>query len=83
MINGNVTVQDSNGQEIESQLLPLANVSLGIRNFYATAYVGKPPSVTPRYWLAFTASVPPLGYSTYIISAAKRKGQRFNWHSLK
>ncbi|XP_057465092.1 probable alpha-mannosidase At5g13980 [Actinidia eriantha] len=74
VINGNVTVQDSNGQEIESQLLPLANVSLGMRNFYATAYVGKPPSVTPRYWLAFTASVPPLGYSTYVISAAKRKG---------
>ncbi|KAL7161944.1 hypothetical protein ACSBR2_042425 [Camellia fascicularis] len=72
VINGNVTVQDSNGTEIESQLLPLANASLGIRNYYATAYVGKSPSTTPRYWLAFTASVPPLGFSTYVISTAKR-----------
>ncbi|KAI7986126.1 putative alpha-mannosidase [Camellia lanceoleosa] len=72
VINGNVTVQDSNGTEIESQLLPLANASLGIRNYYATAYVGKSPSTTPRYWLAFTASVPPLGFSSYVISTAKR-----------
>ncbi|GMQ09529.1 hypothetical protein CsSME_00052869 [Camellia sinensis var. sinensis] len=72
VINGNVTVQDSNGTEIESQLLPLANASLGIRNYYATAYVGKSPSTTPRYWLAFTASVPPLGFSTYVISTAER-----------
>ncbi|KAL6972969.1 alpha-mannosidase [Sarracenia purpurea var. burkii] len=74
VISGNVTVQDSSGQEIESQLLPLSNVSLGIRNYYATAYVGKSPSATPRYWLAFTASVPQLGFSTYVISAAKREG---------
>ncbi|XP_052182651.1 probable alpha-mannosidase At5g13980 [Diospyros lotus] len=72
VINGNATVQDSSGKEIESQLLPLANTSLGIRNLYATAYEGKSPTTEPRYWLAFTASVPPLGFSTYVISAAKQ-----------
>lgn len=77
MIHDNVTVQDSSGREIESQLLPLADVSLGIRDFYATAYVGKSPSVTPRYWLAFTASVPPLGFSTYVISTAKGAAATF------
>lgn len=82
VIHGNVSVQDSSGQEIESQLLPLANVSLGVRNFYATAYVGKSPSVTPRYWLAFTASVPPLGFSTYVISTPKGAAATFATQTL-
>ncbi|XP_052175300.1 probable alpha-mannosidase At5g13980 isoform X2 [Diospyros lotus] len=72
VINENVTVHDSSGTEVESQLLPLDNASLGIRNHHATAYVGKSPSATPRYWLSFTASVPPLGFRTYVISTAKR-----------
>ncbi|XP_058195681.1 probable alpha-mannosidase At5g13980 [Rhododendron vialii] len=82
VIHGNVSVQDSSGQEIESQLLPLGNVSLGVRNFYATAYVGKSPSVTPRYWLAFTASVPPLGFSTYVISTPKGAAATFATQTL-
>ncbi|KAG5523153.1 hypothetical protein RHGRI_035091 [Rhododendron griersonianum] len=82
VIHGNVSVQDSSGQEIESQLLPLANVSLGVRNFYATAYVGKSPSATPRYWLAFTASVPPLGFSTYVISTPKGAAATFATQTL-
>ncbi|XAR50386.1 Alpha-mannosidase [Bertholletia excelsa] len=72
VINGNVTVQDPNGKEIESQILPLVNASLGSRNFYAAAYMGKSPSATPKFWLSFTASVPPLGFSTYIISTTER-----------
>uniref|UniRef100_A0A5B7A9H0 Alpha-mannosidase n=1 Tax=Davidia involucrata TaxID=16924 RepID=A0A5B7A9H0_DAVIN len=72
VINENVTVQDSTGKEIESQLLPLVNASVSIRNYYATAYVGKSPSSTPKYWLAFTVSVPPLGFSTYVVSSAKQ-----------
>ncbi|XP_057982567.1 probable alpha-mannosidase At5g13980 [Malania oleifera] len=74
VINEGVTVHDSEGTEIESQLLPLANVSLGIRNFYVKAYLGKTPSETPKYWIAFTATVLPLGFSTYTISSAKRPG---------
>ncbi|CBI15496.3 unnamed protein product, partial [Vitis vinifera] len=71
VINGNVTVKDPSGKEIESQLLPIANASLGIRSFSTMAYLGKSPSVAPKYWLAFSASVPPLGFSTYIVSGAK------------
>ncbi|GMP34286.1 hypothetical protein CsSME_00007218 [Camellia sinensis var. sinensis] len=72
VINKNVIVQDSSGKEVESQLVPIANVSLGMRNYLVTAYVGKSPSANPTCWLAFTASVPPLGFSTYVISTAKR-----------
>ena len=74
MINGNVTVKDPSGKEIESQLLPIANASLGIRSFSTMAYLGESPSVAPKYWLAFSASVPPLGFSTYIVSGAKSSG---------
>ncbi|KAK3020136.1 hypothetical protein RJ639_004604 [Escallonia herrerae] len=73
VINENVTVQDSSGKEIVSQLLPIIDASIAIRSSYATAYVGESPNATPKYWLAFAASVPPLGFSTYIISSTKQK----------
>ncbi|OVA17373.1 Glycoside hydrolase family 38 [Macleaya cordata] len=71
IIGESVTVRDSSGREIESQLLPLVSASVAIRNYYVKAYLGKSPSDAPKYWLAFSASVPPLGFSTYIVSGAK------------
>ncbi|KAK3009009.1 hypothetical protein RJ639_013349 [Escallonia herrerae] len=73
VINENVTVQDSSGKEIVSQLLPIIDASIAIRSSHVTAYVGESPNATPKYWLAFAASVPPLGFSTYIISSTKQK----------
>lgn len=70
-------VLDSNGREIESQLLPIFNASLNMRKYHVKAYLGKTPSNTPKYWLGFTASLPPLGFNTYIISNAKHTGQLF------
>nr|XP_043614554.1 alpha-mannosidase At3g26720-like isoform X2 [Erigeron canadensis] len=66
-----LVVIDSAGKEIESQLLPIFNISLNTRNYHVKAYLGKSPSSTPQYWLGFTASVPPIGFSTYIISKAE------------
>uniref|UniRef100_A0A5B7CBJ8 Alpha-mannosidase n=1 Tax=Davidia involucrata TaxID=16924 RepID=A0A5B7CBJ8_DAVIN len=74
VMNENITVRDSDGREIESQLLPLADAYVNVRNYHVKAYLGQTPSETPRYWLAFTASVPPLGFSTYTISSVKRAG---------
>ncbi|KAM0060144.1 putative alpha-mannosidase [Helianthus debilis subsp. tardiflorus] len=68
----NLAVYDSYEKEIESQIFPIINESISIRNYYTAAYTGKPPSSTPKYWLAFTASVPPLGFSTYTISSTKK-----------
>ncbi|KAL5724488.1 alpha-mannosidase [Ranunculus cassubicifolius] len=68
------TVRDSSGREIESQLLHMSNISIGIRNYHVNLYLGKSPSTTPKYWLAFSASVPPLGYSTYTVSVVKSGG---------
>ncbi|GAV59507.1 Glyco_hydro_38 domain-containing protein/Glyco_hydro_38C domain-containing protein/Alpha-mann_mid domain-containing protein [Cephalotus follicularis] len=67
-----VTVKDSDGTEIESQLLPLSNAAVGVRDYYVRAYLGKSPSETVKYWLAFSASVPALGFSTYIVTTAKQ-----------
>ncbi|KAJ4833502.1 hypothetical protein Tsubulata_007999 [Turnera subulata] len=71
-----VVVQDSNGNEIESQLLPISNATLRIRKKYVEAYLGKFPSETLGYWLAFSVSLPPLGFNTYLISIAKETGPR-------
>ncbi|CAN6713500.1 unnamed protein product [Malus baccata var. baccata] len=73
VINANVAVRDSTGKEIESQLIPLLNASATIRNYHVKAYLGKSLGETPSYWLAFSATVPPLGFSTYVISSATRK----------
>ncbi|KAG8385026.1 hypothetical protein BUALT_Bualt04G0180100 [Buddleja alternifolia] len=69
-----VTVRDSTGRVLESQVLPLSDTHVSLRNYHVKAYLGQAPSKTPKYWLAFTASVPPLGFSTYTISGAKTKG---------
>lgn len=74
VVSENVTVKDFTGKEIESQILPLLNASVGLRNDHVKAYLGISPSVTPRYWLAFSATVPPLGFSTYIVSSATQTG---------
>ncbi|KAE9586552.1 putative alpha-mannosidase [Lupinus albus] len=74
VINDNVIVHDSKGIEVESQLIPQAEVYVGLRNYYVKAYLGQSPPETPMYWLAFTVSVPPLGFSTYTVSTAKRTG---------
>uniref|UniRef100_A0ACD5UGW4 Uncharacterized protein n=1 Tax=Avena sativa TaxID=4498 RepID=A0ACD5UGW4_AVESA len=67
-----VVVHDSEGAEIESQLLPIANFSLNIRDKYTKAYMGTSPAAKPKFWLAFPASVPPLGFNTYFVSSGNR-----------
>lgn len=74
VVSESVVVHDSEGIEIESQLLPLANTSVNIRNQYVKAYLGISPGVTPKFWLAFPVSVPPLGFNTYFVSNAKQTG---------
>ncbi|XP_041998923.1 probable alpha-mannosidase At5g13980 isoform X1 [Salvia splendens] len=71
VINENLSVSDSTGKLILSQLLPIVNASLSMRKFYASAYTGESPSSVANYWLAFTAVVPPLGFSTYVISSGQ------------
>ncbi|KAK9678088.1 hypothetical protein RND81_11G187100 [Saponaria officinalis] len=66
-----IVVKDSNGKEVESQLLPVTNASLNIRNVHLKAYLGKPSQGAIKYWLAFQVSVPPLGFSTYIVSRSQ------------
>ncbi|XP_056689523.1 alpha-mannosidase At3g26720 isoform X2 [Spinacia oleracea] len=66
-----VIVQDFKGREVESQLLPVTKSSLSIRNDHLKAYLGKPSDTVIKYWLAFQVSVPPLGFSTYVVSGAR------------
>ena len=74
-MSDSVVVHDSEGREIESQLLPIANSSLNIRDKYTKAYLGTSPAAKPKFWLAFLASVPPLGFNTYFVSSGKRSGE--------
>lgn len=69
-----VTVQDSGGKEVAAQLIPVSNETLRLRNYYVTAYLGRPPSETLKYWLAFTVSVPPIGFSTYVVAISNNAG---------
>ncbi|CAA3008839.1 probable alpha-mannosidase At5g13980 isoform X1 [Olea europaea subsp. europaea] len=81
VINENITVQDSTGKVIVSQLLPIVNSTLTVRKYYASAYTGESPSVSPMYWLAFEAVAPPLGFSTYVISSGKISGKQTSYAS--
>lgn len=66
-------VQDADGREIESQLIPMSNASLIVRNYHVKAYTGRSVSSSTTYWLAFSGSVPPLGFSTYFVTSSKRR----------
>ncbi|KAK4410705.1 putative alpha-mannosidase [Sesamum angolense] len=70
VINDNIVVKDSTGKLITSQFLPIVDALTTMRKFYTSAYTGEFPSTSPMYWLAFTAMVPPVGFSTYVISSA-------------
>ncbi|KAM0866243.1 hypothetical protein ACQ4PT_042745 [Festuca glaucescens] len=72
VMSDSVVVHDSEGRLIESQLVPIANSSLNIRDKYTKAYLGTSPASKPKFWLAFPASVPPLGFNTYFVSSGKR-----------
>ncbi|XP_037436892.1 alpha-mannosidase At3g26720-like [Triticum dicoccoides] len=72
VMSDSIVVHDSEGKEIESQLLPIANVSLNLRDRHVKVYLGTSPAASPKFWVAFPASVPPLGFSTYFISSGKR-----------
>ncbi|KAK9120231.1 hypothetical protein Scep_018324 [Stephania cephalantha] len=72
VISSSVAVWDASGKEIESQILPIVDASGGMRNEYVKAYLGRSPSDAPKYWLAFVASAPPLGYSSYTVYNAKQ-----------
>ncbi|RDY10272.1 putative alpha-mannosidase [Mucuna pruriens] len=72
VINEKIVVRDSSGKKIQSQLLPILDAFLGLRNYHTVAYLGVSPTVKPKYWLAFSATVPPLGFSTYYLSNAKK-----------
>ncbi|XVF15938.1 hypothetical protein REPUB_Repub09cG0198800 [Reevesia pubescens] len=69
-----LVVQDSYGNNIDTQYLALDNVTKNVREFYTKAYLGLSSDRVPKYWLLFQVSVPPLGWNTYFISKGA-KGQ--------
>ncbi|XP_022775428.1 alpha-mannosidase-like [Durio zibethinus] len=73
--DADLVVQDSSGNNIETQYLDLDNVTRNIRDFYTKAYLGLSSDTVPNYWLLFQVSVPPLGWNTYFISKGAGKGQ--------
>ena len=75
VMSDSIVVHDSDGREVESQLLPIANASLYIRDKHVKAYLGTLPAAKPKFWIAFPVSVPPLGFNTYFVSSGKRSGE--------
>ncbi|KAJ8771037.1 hypothetical protein K2173_023362 [Erythroxylum novogranatense] len=71
-----LVISDSEGNKIDTQYIPMDNVTRNLRNFYLQAYLGLSPGQDPKYWLVFQVSVPPLGWSTYFISSASEIGKR-------
>ncbi|KAL0843066.1 hypothetical protein Bca101_016311 [Brassica carinata] len=74
VVDGNIAVHDSDGHEVESQLVPFTDEYTALRNYHVEAYLGHTPTQVPKYWLVFSVSVPPLGFTTYTISTAKKTG---------
>ncbi|KAG0462781.1 hypothetical protein HPP92_021257 [Vanilla planifolia] len=75
VVSNSVIVEDSSSsKKIECQLLPITDAAMNLRSHYVKAYYGISPRDTPKFWLIFPVSVPPLGFSTYVISTASERG---------
>ncbi|XP_050374901.1 alpha-mannosidase isoform X1 [Argentina anserina] len=73
--DANLVVRDSSGNILETQYASMDDVTSNLRTFYTEAYLGQSSKQTPKYWLIFQASVPPLGWDTYFISKGATKGK--------
>ncbi|KAL0379122.1 UNVERIFIED_CONTAM: Alpha-mannosidase [Sesamum radiatum] len=69
-----LVVKDSAGEVVESQYVEVDSVTRKLRKFYVEAYTGTSDKHATKYWLVFSASVPPLGWNTYFISKESQKG---------
>lgn len=76
-------VQDSLGNVVQTQYIDMDNVTISLRNFYISAYLGKSSNKAPKFWLLFEVSVPPLGWNTYFVSKKTTKGKSLVFSSWK
>ncbi|GAB2227351.1 hypothetical protein Droror1_Dr00009169 [Drosera rotundifolia] len=72
--DANLVIRDSAGNIIEGQYVEIDNVTINLRNFYTKAYLGISPGESPKYWVFFPVSLPPLGWNTYFISKNSQTG---------
>ncbi|XP_010478748.1 PREDICTED: probable alpha-mannosidase At5g66150 [Camelina sativa] len=63
-----LSVEDSSGNTLDTQYIPMDDVTSNLRKFYTNAYLGISSTQIPKYWLVFKATVPPLGWNTFFIS---------------
>jgi hypothetical protein len=70
-----LVIKDSSGTFVETQFMEIDNITLSLRKFYVEAYIGSSLELTPKYWLIFQASAPPLGWNSYYISRQTLKGR--------
>ncbi|KAL2629535.1 hypothetical protein R1flu_014221 [Riccia fluitans] len=68
--SSSLTVTDSDGQAIPSQLVPLSNSAKTLREKYVRSHGGVHFGAGSLRYLVFQASVPPLGYRTFHIRAS-------------
>ncbi|XP_057854517.2 alpha-mannosidase [Cryptomeria japonica] len=66
--NESLTVKDSDGNTVLSQLVPLENSTVNLTNYFKKENQSISLDKSPLFSLFFQVSVPPLGFSTYIIS---------------
>ncbi|CAA0412387.1 unnamed protein product [Arabidopsis thaliana] len=76
-----LSVEDSSGNTLDAQYIPMDNVTSNLRSFYTKAYLGISSLQRPKYWLVFKAKVPPLGWNTFFISKASAQGSNNHKHS--
>lgn len=78
-----LSVEDSSGNTLDAQYIPMDNVTSNLRSFFTKAYLGLSSTQIPKYWLVFKATVPPLGWNTFFISKASAEGMQRNAHSSR
>ncbi|CAA7056988.1 unnamed protein product [Microthlaspi erraticum] len=71
-----LSVEDSSGNILDTQYIPMDPVTSNLRNNYTKAYLGISSPHVPKYWLVFKATVPPLAWNTFFISKPSGEGSK-------
>ena len=70
-----VEVVDADGKPVPSQLIPLTETAHKLRDLYVNLDAGVSAGKPPAFYLVFAATVPPLGYTSFVVKQASSSSQ--------
>ena len=67
---------DAEGNAVSSQLIPVTEADLKLRDKYVNLHEGVSAGAAPKFYLVFAAAIPPLGYTSFVVQPASSSSSK-------